>query len=164
MVGFMAGNYRADRIDARLLLALATHPRATTIALADETALSRNTVQARLSRMDEHGGLKSFERRIDPNILGYPLTAFIQTSVRQRMLAEVAEELNKIPELLEVHGLSGGADLLIHVVARDADDLYRVAGLILSIKGVKRTRTSLVMRKLVDYRITGLLRQLADED
>lgn len=46
-------------------------------------------------------------------------------------------------------GFSGGADLLIQVVARDADDLYRIAGQVLSIRGVRRTNTSLVMRELV---------------
>ena len=62
--------------------------------------------------------------------------------------------------MLEVHGLTGAADLLIHVVARNADDLYRVTGRILNIKGVKRTTTALVMRELVDYRIEPLLRWL----
>ena len=51
--------------------------------------------------------------------------------------------------------------MLVHVVAADADDLYRVAGQILAIPGVERTNTSLVMRRLVDYRITPLLRRSA---
>lgn len=38
--------------------------------------------------------------------------------------------------VLEVHGLSGVADLVIHVAARDADDLYRVAGQISTSKVV----------------------------
>jgi DNA-binding Lrp family transcriptional regulator len=65
--------------------------------------------------------------------------------------------LTEVPEVVEVHGLSGGADLLIQVVAKDADDLYRVAGQILGIRGVRRTNTSLVMRELVDYRLTQLI-------
>jgi hypothetical protein len=40
---------------------------------------------------------------------------------------------------------------------KDADDLYRVAGQILGIRGVRRTNTSLVMRELVDYRLTQLI-------
>ncbi len=64
--------------------------------------------------------------------------------------------------MVEVHGLSGATDLLVHVVARDADDLYRIAGRILDIDGVEQTTTSLVMRKLVDYRVTQLLTSLAN--
>ena len=41
-----------------------------------------------------------------------------------------------------------------------ADDLYRIAGLILDIDGVEKTTTGLVMRRLVDYRLSPLLDSL----
>ncbi|QSE84617.1 Lrp/AsnC family transcriptional regulator [Rhodococcus koreensis] len=151
-----------DSIDAKILAALTEEPRATVIALADKTGLSRNTVQARLGKLEKQGVLQSFERRIDPGALGYPLTAFILTSVTQRKLTRIADALDDVPEVVEVHGLSGATDLLVHVVARDADDLYRIAGRILDIDGVEQTTTSLVMRKLVDYRVTQLLTSLAN--
>lgn len=150
-----------DEVDAKLLLELTRHPRATTLALADRVGISRNTAQSRLTRL-EGNTLDSFERRIPPASLGYPLTAFITAQVTQRRLDEVAEALAEIPEVLEVHGISGPVDLLIHVVARDADDLYRIAGRILAVPGIERTNTSLVMRRLVDYRITPLLRRAAE--
>ncbi len=40
--------FAVDALDARILSALNDDPRATVIALADKTGLSRNTVQARL--------------------------------------------------------------------------------------------------------------------
>ena len=150
-----------DERDARLLLALAQNPRGTVLALADEVGLSRNTVQARLARLEEHGVLGTFERRIDPAALGYPLTAFVTVRVVQRELAAVADALDRVPEVLEVHGLSGEGDLLVHVVARDADDLYRIAGALLATEGVERTTTSLVMRSLVGFRTAPLLHRLA---
>lgn len=145
----------ADAIDAKLLRALSREPRATTVALAEKLRLSRNTVQSRLSKLDD--ALLPFDRRVDPAFLGYPLRAYILTTLKQRLLAEVSASLADIPEVLEVQGLSGGADLLVQVVARDADDLYRVAGRVLDIRGVRRTTTSLVMRELVDYRVTQLI-------
>jgi DNA-binding Lrp family transcriptional regulator len=69
----------------------------------------------------------------------------------------VSAALHDVPEVIAVDGLSGDDDLLVQVVARDADDLYRIAGQILSIDGVERTRTSLVMRELVEYRIAQLV-------
>ena len=48
----------------------------------------------------------------------------------------------------------------VNVVARDADDLYRIAGRILDIDGVEKTTTGLVMRQLVDYRLTPLLEKI----
>ncbi len=151
----------ADQVDGSLLLALVAHPDATTVGLAEQTGLARNTVRARQARFETEQSLRSFDRRIDPAFLGYPLRAFVVTKVRQRNLARVGAILGSIPEVLEVQGLSGVSDLLIQVVARDAEDLYRIAGAILDIDGVKRTTTGLVMRDLVPYRITPLVERIA---
>lgn len=151
---------RVDAVDAKVLRALADDPRATVMALADRTRLSRNTVQARMTKLESQGVLRSFERRIDPAALGYPLTAFIMTRVIQRKLAPIAAALDQVPEVVEVHGLGGVTDMLIHVVARDADDLYRIAGSILDIDGVEQTTTALVMRKFVEHRLTPLIAEL----
>lgn len=149
-----------DAADARILTALNDEPRAPGVTLADRTGLSRNTVQARLARLEGDGTLHSFDRRIDPAAVGYPLTAFILVNVTQRKLGAIAGALAAVPEVLEVLGLSGAVDLLVRVVARDADDLYRIAGLILDIDGVEKTATSLVMRELVEFRLTQLLDRL----
>jgi DNA-binding Lrp family transcriptional regulator len=153
--------FKADGTDARLLLALIRDPRATVMSLAGQVGLSRNTVQSRLARYEEEGILASFERRIGPEALGYPLTAFVTVTVTQQLLDEVASALASVPEVLEVFGLSGAADLLVRVVARDADDLYRIAGMILATGGVERTETALVMRQLVTYRAAPLLHRLS---
>jgi DNA-binding Lrp family transcriptional regulator len=157
----------ADTIDAKLLQALTADPRAAIGALAEQIGVSRNTVRARLARWDDAGALESFERTITPGFLGYPLRAFVLTSVKQLLLAEVAAALQGIPEVVEVQGLSGVTDLLIQVAARDVDDLYRVAGQILGIRGVKRTNTALVMRDLMNFRLSPLVDRLltgADSD
>jgi DNA-binding Lrp family transcriptional regulator len=152
-----------DATDARLLMALAESPRAAVLALAERVGLSRNTVQARLAALEARGVLTTFERRIDPAALGYPLTAFVTVQVTQRMLAEVAESLDRIPEVLEVLGISGATDLLVQLVARDGDDLYRISGQLLATEGVERTSTSLVMRVLVGHRVAPLLERIARE-
>lgn len=148
-----------DAVDVALLNALIAHPDSTNSAISETTGLARNTVRARRARYTEEGILRSFERRIDPSFLGYPLNAYIQTKVKQRKLDAVGQALAEIPEVLEVQGISGAYDLLVLVTARDAEDLYRIAGRVLSIEGVKRTDTGLVMRELVRYRIRQLLQQ-----
>jgi len=146
-----------DDIDSQILHALIKDPRATVVALAHTTGLARNTIHSRLARLEADGVLQSFERRIDPAALGYPLTAFIMVTVTQRKLSAIGNALESVPEVIEVHGLSGVTDLLVHIVARNAEDLYRIAGRILDIDGVEKTTTGLVMRRLVDYRLSPLL-------
>ena len=150
-----------DATDARLLLALSADPRATVLALSQQLGLARNTVQARLSRLEASGVLDPFERRVRPEALGYPLGAFVTVQVVQRSLAEVSEGLAAIPEVLEVTGLSGVADLLVRVAARDADDLWRITEQVLAIPGVQRTDTNLALRRFVDHRMTPLLERAA---
>lgn len=150
-----------DEVDARILRALTADPRATVVGLAESTGLARNTVHSRLAKLEADGVLQTFERRVDPASLGFPLTAFIMVAVTQRKLASIADALADIAEVIEVHGLSGVTDLLVHIVARDADDLYRVAGQILDVDGVEKTTTGLVMRRLVDFRLTPLIDTIA---
>ena len=151
-----------DRTDARLLLALIDNPRATAVSLADSLGLSRNTVQARLARLEQPGVLNSFEYRIDPATIGYPLLAVIFVTVRQQQLDDVAQRLSDITEVIEVIGISGPVDLLVRVAAQDGDDLYRIAGHVLATTGVERTETALIMRALLDYRVSPLLHRVRD--
>ncbi|WP_309068641.1 AsnC family transcriptional regulator, partial [Microbacterium sp.] len=44
-----------DHVDLELLAALSEDPRATVVALAERLRLSRNTVQARMARLDKAG-------------------------------------------------------------------------------------------------------------
>ena len=146
-----------DAVDRALLVALAADPRATVVALADRLALSRNTVQARMSRLEASGAFLSFERSIDPVPLGFPLEAFVAVHVRQKELSAVVDQIAEIPEVIQAHGLSGSVDLLVRVVCRDAHDLFRIDGVILAIDGVERTETSLAMGELIPYRLGPLL-------
>jgi DNA-binding Lrp family transcriptional regulator len=152
-----------DATDARLLLALSDNPRATGLELAQRLGLSRNTVQARLAGLESRPALDAFDTRVRPEALGYPLTAFITTQVNQHRLGGVGDALSAVPEVIEVHGLTGATDLLVRVVARDPDDLYRIAEVVLGIPGVERTSIALSMREMVSYRVAPLLERRTRE-
>ncbi|TSD93931.1 Lrp/AsnC family transcriptional regulator [Skermania sp. ID1734] len=152
-----------DATDAKLLLELVRNPRATGVELAARLGLSRNTVQARLARWEAGEALGPFDRRVDPSALGLPLTAYVATVIDQHQLDGVVTALADIEEVVEVDGMTGLTDLQVRVVAKDADDLYRIVGKILRIPGVERTNMALVMRQLVPARMTPLLRRLAAE-
>jgi DNA-binding Lrp family transcriptional regulator len=146
-----------DGTDTRLLSALAQDPRQTVVALAQKLGLSRNTVQARMVQLEKKHAFLSFERRINPVSLGYPLMAFISVHVQQQKLGSLADDLAGVPEILEGYGLTGSADLLLRVVALDAEDLFRINGKILACDGVERTDTALAMGELIPFRIRPLL-------
>ncbi|MDN3481595.1 Lrp/AsnC family transcriptional regulator [Arthrobacter sp. APC 3897] len=146
-----------DSTDTRLLLAMAKDPRRTVVALATALGISRNTVQARLTQLEKRSVFLSFERRISPAALGYPLMAFVHVHVQQQQLAEITAQLAGIPEVVEAHGLTGDADILLRVVAEDAEDLFRVNKAILAVPGVERCDTNLAMGELIPFRVSPLL-------
>jgi DNA-binding Lrp family transcriptional regulator len=146
-----------DRVDLQLLRALCVEPRSTFVALASRLGLSRNTVQARMARLEDSNAFLAFDRRVNPVALGHPLTAFIEVHLQQKRLAEIVAELKLIPEILQAHGMSGSADLLVLVVCTDADELFRVEAAVLACEGVVRTETALAMGELIPYRVTPLL-------
>ncbi|RBY92855.1 Lrp/AsnC family transcriptional regulator [Blastococcus sp. TF02A-30] len=154
---------RLDATDARLLLALREDPRASVMALSQQLGLARNTVQARLARLESSAALAPLDRRVRAEALGYRLAAYATVQVVQRSLAEVSDALAEIPEVLEVTGLSGAADLLVHVVAQDADDLWRLTEQVLAIPGVQRVDTALALRRFVEHRTAPLLDRAAQD-
>jgi len=153
---------KLDAVDLDLLRALSADPRATVVALAEKLGLSRNTVQARMSRLEQGGVFLSYERTLSAEALGFPIEAFLQVTVRQAELPAIREELAKVPEVLQAHGLSGQVDLLVRVACRDTQHLFDTDARILAIEGVERTETSLVMGEVIGYRV-GPLMDLARE-
>lgn len=146
-----------DRVDLDLLNALADDHRATVVALADRLGLSRNTVQARMARLERSGVFQSFERAMSPAALGMPIEAMVSVIVRQADIPRITAEIAEIPEVIQAHGLSGQIDLMVRVAARDTQHLFDVDARILSIEGVERTETSLVMDEVIGYRIRPIL-------
>jgi DNA-binding Lrp family transcriptional regulator len=149
-----------DGTDARILLALRDDARLSGVELAQRLGLSRNTVQARLARLESGDALAAIDRRVEHRALGYPLTAFVTVRADQHRLPSIEQDLAAIPEVVEVHGILGEDDVLIRIVAVDADDLYRIAGAILSVTGVERTEVALSVREMVGYRTAPLLTRL----
>lgn len=146
-----------DQVDLELLAALAEDPRATVVALAEKLGLSRNTVQARMGRLERSGVFLSYERALSPAALGFPIEAFLNVTVRQVDLPQITHELRQIPEIVQAHGLSGQTDLLVRVACRDTQHLFDTDARILAIDGVERTETHLVMGEVIPSRVAGLM-------
>lgn len=153
-----------DSLDARILLALDVDPGATILQLAKVLGVSRNTVHARLQRMDRDRVLLGFSQRVSPASMGYTLVAFVSLAISQSEGASALGLLENIPEVVEVHATTGEADLLTKVVARDTADLHRVTTAILSIEGVVRSSTAVSLLEAMPNRTRALLESVARGD
>ncbi len=137
--------YRLDRIDERLLAALASFPRAGMLQLAREVGVARNTAQARFDRLIAEGVITGFGPEVDLRRLGYGVSAFVSLEIAQGQGSAVDGHLADIAEVVEAYMTTGPSDLLCRVVATDNDHLGRVLNRILEVPGITRTTTSLVL-------------------
>jgi DNA-binding Lrp family transcriptional regulator len=148
-----------DRLDAALIELLTAEPRVGMLEASRRLGAARGTVQARLDRMRERGVITGYGPDVDPAALGYEVIAFITLEIRQAGGHDpVAERLAAIPEVLEVHTITGAGDMLCRVVARSNADLQRVLDAIVSTEGVVRSATLISLATQVPYRVLPLVR------
>ena len=153
---------RVDRLDAALIELLSAEPRVGVLEASRRLRVARGTVQARLKRLRERGVITGYGPDVDPAALGYEVTAFVTLEIRQAGGHDpVAERLAGIPEVLEVHTITGPGDLLCRVVARSNADLQRVIDAIVSAEGVVRSATLISLATQVPYRVLPLVRSAA---
>jgi DNA-binding Lrp family transcriptional regulator len=147
-----------DSLDSHLIRLLAAEPRIGVLECARRMGVARGTVQARLDRLAARGVITGFGPDISTEALGYDVTAFVMMEIRQIAGHDpVADRLALIPEVLEVHTITGGSDLLCRVVARTNADLQRVIDGIVDVQGVLRTSSIIALDTPVPYRVLPLV-------
>jgi DNA-binding Lrp family transcriptional regulator len=154
-----------DKLDADLIALLTEEPRLGVFEASRRLGVARGTVQARLDRLQRTGVVRDFAPTVDSDKLGYPVTAFVTAEIAQGDSdATVLEHLKEIPEVLEVHTVTGAGDLMIRAVARSNADLQRVIDRILSGPGIMRTSTVIALATMIDHRAVPLVRAAVGPD
>lgn len=120
---------KLDRTDHQIVELLQNDARITNRALAERVGLAPSSALARVQRLTEAGVLTGFAAEVDPAALGLLLevVVFVQlhTHARVDSRAFIDEALER-PEVVQVFYVGGAQDLVLHVMARDTDDLRRV--------------------------------------
>ena len=147
-----------DDLDARLIRLFTDNPRQSVLEASRLLKVARGTVQARLDRLARSGVIAGWGPRIDPAALGYGVKAFVSLTINQkRGHTAVARELRAVPEILELHTVTGDADLLAVVVARSNPDLQRVLDRLAESGDVQRASSVIVLESLFEQRAEGLI-------
>ena len=154
-----------DRLDAEILELFTVEPRIGVLEGSRRLRVARGTVQARLDRMRDTGVIADVAPTVEPAALGYPVTAFVSLEIAQsRGRDAVTGHLASIPEVLEVlevHTITGSADLMVRVVARSNGDLQRVIDDVVRDPAVLRTATVIALDTPVARRTGPLVRATA---
>lgn len=151
-----------DGLDAQILGLFAAEPRIGVLEAARRIGVARGTVQARLDRLQRVGVISDLAPTIDPAALGYPVTAFLSLEIAQGGgRDDVTAHLAAIPEVIEVHTITGSADLLVRLVSRSNADLQRVIDDVVRDPAVLRTSTVIALDNPVARRTAPLIGQEA---
>lgn len=142
-----------DDLDRRLLAELGSVTKPAVLELSRRLGVARNTVQARLDRLQRKGVITGFGPHVDLRSLGYTVLAFTTMQIAQGMERGVLDRLRTIPEVLEVHKTTGPDDLLCRIVARDNDHLHHVLEAVIGTPGVVRTQTTLALATPIIERV-----------
>ncbi|MDJ0456498.1 Lrp/AsnC family transcriptional regulator [Pseudarthrobacter phenanthrenivorans] len=152
---------KLDPTDLKILLALIRDPRIQIGELSEALGIARNTAQSRVRRLLRAGVLRPGGREVDLEAVGYDVVAFVTIEVSHRELDGVVAALRLIPQVLEVHEISGRGDVWCRVVATDTHNLQSSLRQVLRIKGVIRTETVLALHTHIPYRTEPLISGLS---
>ena len=141
-----------DDVDRRILLTLHGDARISNSALADAVGIAPSTCHGRLRRLQELGVIRGFYTDIDPAAIGLPLQAMISVSLQSNARGKIRsfiQQIRRRPQVMDVYFLAGADDFILHVAARDTDDLRSfVVENLNADADVAGTQTSLIFEHL----------------
>ncbi|HEX8082411.1 MAG TPA: Lrp/AsnC family transcriptional regulator [Jatrophihabitans sp.] len=115
-----------DPVDRAILRALTADARVPNNALAEQVGVAPSTCLGRVRSLRERGVIRGFHADIDLAAVGRAIQAMIAVRMQSHArshIAEFAATVSQLPEVLNVFFLAGADDFLLHVAARDTENL-----------------------------------------
>jgi DNA-binding Lrp family transcriptional regulator len=141
-----------DDVDRRILTALHADARMSNSALAELIGIAASTCHGRVRRLQELGVIRGFYADIDPTAIGLTLQAMIAVTLQSNARGKIRSFIQHIrsrPQVMDVYFLAGADDFILHVAARDTDDLRAfVVENLNADADVAGTQTSLIFEHL----------------
>ena len=139
-----------EDLDHQILALLVEDGRRTYDDIGRRVSLSAPAVKRRVDRLRVRGALRGFTAVIDHAALGDRTEALIELFVAPGTpLDQVGEVLRSHPEVVEAWSVTGDADAIARVRTRDSGDLERVIMALQRDGLVQRTRSQVVLSRLV---------------
>lgn len=141
----ISGDMRTSTPDELLLSLLRENARASTAEIARRLGLSRTTVQNRIERLERQGVISGYTVRVHDDYERNRIRAHIMITLHPKQMPAVVRTLEAMPEVRELHSVSGEHDLIALVVAATIGDVDVLTDAIGAIEGVERTTTSVIL-------------------
>src|SRR5262245_27084996 len=113
---------RLDDLDGQLLTCLQEDARATAASLARRFKLSPPALQKRLRKLEKRGVIKRYATVVSREEAGLDLLCFVHVMLAHHQPAAIKRfpgHIERMPEVLECHFLTGEFDYLLKIVVGD---------------------------------------------
>ena len=134
-----------NEIDSELLVQLSKNGKASQRALAKETGAALGTVNAHVKQLENRKIIKGYFANIDPEKVGFKLTAIINLRIKKGTLIDVQASIAKHSRVFGVYDVTGEWDSLILARFKDREEMDKFIKTTLSQKHIERSSTSLVL-------------------
>jgi Lrp/AsnC family leucine-responsive transcriptional regulator len=125
-----------DGTDHRVIEHLQRDGRTSIADLARAINLSPSATADRVRRLTDAGVITGYSATIDPEALGYPITAFVRLAYPSGNYRPFHGLVETTPEIVEAHHVTGIDCFIIKVVARSMRDLERITGKLATLGGI----------------------------
>ncbi len=144
---------RMDEIDRGIIRALRQDGRMPNAALAATVGLSPSACLRRLRLLESRGIIRGYTVLVDDPSPAGLVTVIVQITLDRQTddhLRRFEDAVRRCPEVRECHLMTGIADYLLRVEARDAADYERIHKEALSrMPGVARIQSSFAIRTVI---------------
>ncbi|MBD0255307.1 MAG: Lrp/AsnC ligand binding domain-containing protein [Cytophagales bacterium] len=139
----MPRNFDIDNVDLKILSLLMQDANMPYTEVGKKVFVSGGTVHVRMRKMEEMGIVKGAQLNIDYAKIGWDITAFLGIYLdKSSLYNQVAEELRKIPEIVNIHYTTGNYSIFAKIICRDTQHLREVLhDKIQKVTGIQRTET-----------------------
>jgi len=137
-----------DEKDLKILEILQDDGRASYSQISRILGMSEAAIYSRIQKLLRLGVIRRFQAILDPDKLGFTLTAFIAVTAHPAKYEDVLKALAEIPEIQEIHDVTGDYYCLVKLRARGKESLAKILDRIGSLDGVASTETRIVLRTI----------------
>jgi Lrp/AsnC family leucine-responsive transcriptional regulator len=133
-------------IDSRILEILQRDGRRPYAELGAEVGMSGPSAHERVKKLETRGVITGFAAVVDPAAVGLGVLGFSWvTQAPGTAATDLTGDFAAIPEVEECHHISGEADYLVKIRARDTRDFERILRLVQATRHVFTTQTDIVL-------------------
>lgn len=143
-----ARTLQPDDLDRQIIRLLRADGRRSNREIARRLDVPEATIRYRVRRLVESGILK-ITASVDPEHLGYALTAVISVQVEPERISDAAEQVAAMPEVMWAAITAGAHDVMLMCSFRNQEEMFNfLTNRLARIPGMLRTETSVALRVL----------------